>query len=491
MELLAADLAVSAQFISLLENGRRHPSPDLVARCAARFEADSRYVGFLAMRMPVEEKRALAESPGAPEYIPRELRRHAGAFDGEESLLRKLLLPPGLPPPEADGPHVPSGPLGPGDAVTESVIDRILRAGSEFSPKAQGWAVFHEAYITRATRGRLAALSAFERLEERMASSEDGVFGRAVRHLTSLQLSMALRDAGRGEEAKAFARGAGDHAADGSDADGVARAAVADAALRRDDHDPLAAAEALSPTCEDPALGGDVRARCLVLLADLWSEGHQYQQTRRAVLTAVPLLRTTSLAMPTKERTGLLLRAQVAMVEALVELGDLDAAAEWLNRARSLRPRAPATSSDGRLRAAVGLLFLERGRAAAAARKVAPLLEAPATGAHVRRRAMRVAGRAAARKGDYETAHARAVDLLDTPTTGVLVQDVAAAGWALLIHCEAHHGEGARREADGRLDDLDGRLHAAVQSDPRLANGEAVRALRAAIARWRETVAGG
>lgn len=492
MESLARLLHISPQFISLLENGRRHPSPSLMSRCAELFGADLNYVAFLAQRIPVEQKQALAESPAAPDYIPRDLRSGAGAADAEEALLRQLLLPAGAPRPETDGPYTGNGDPRPpfeADAVAGGVTAAILGSPEAFSPKATVWAAFHEAYVTRLRHGRVAALPGWALLSEQLERDTLTAHGSTVRHLVAMQQCMALREAGRPDEAEAFALRAGEHAVDGHDDAGVARAAFAFAVARRDAHDPFGAADALAAPCARPGVPAVDRAHCSALLVDLLASAHEYERARDAAVAAAPLLRTTALAIATPERSGMLFRVQVAAVEALVELGDLVTAAGWLNRARSLGPRVGAgPECRARLAAAAGMMFLARGRPAMACKQVARLREAEACDPHARRRALRVLGNAAVQLGEFASAHATADELLDTPLTGVLVQDVAAAGWAQLVHCEAHCGERDIPRARACLADLASRVQAACAADARMGYSSAVRTLTAEMDRRRLSI---
>jgi ATP/maltotriose-dependent transcriptional regulator MalT len=185
----------------------------------------------------------------------------------------------------------------------------------------------------------------------------------------------------------------------------------------------------------------------------------------------------------------MLYRVQVTAAAAVVELGDLDAAGVWLSRARSIRPRAGTDpTSNARLSVASGLMFLARGRPAMATRRVAQLLESEGTDAHIRRQSLRVAGRAASMLGDHATAHAAADELLDGPVTGVYPQDIVAAGWGLLIHCEAYHREDNAARAHACLAELERRVDATSGVDGAPRESAAVTRLRGEIGDWRVRV---
>ncbi|MAF10040.1 hypothetical protein CMK11_06265 [Candidatus Poribacteria bacterium] len=492
MEMVAGHLEISPQFVSLLEGSRRHPSGGLVERCAELFEADPNYVGFLAQRMPIEQKRALAESPAAPDYIPRALRSRAHARDAEEALLRRLLLPRGASPPDRDAPYYAGADSGTPDwdeGEAEAVIAMIAGDPEGFSAKARAWAAFHAAYLERMRAGRAAALPAWAVLTASLQSDTTHAYGPAIRHLVAMQMCLALRDLGRGEDAEESARRAAAHAADGDDADAAACALFAVAAIRRSHSDVLGAADALSVACRPPDLPVAGRARCLTALADVLTDAHDHVRARAVAEEAAPLLRTTTLPIPTPERTGMLFRVQTVAAAAMVELGDLDAAGIWLTRARSVRPRAGADPiSNARLSVASGLMFLARGRPAMAKRRVAQLVGSEGTDAHIRRQSLRIAGRAASMLGDYATAHAAAEELLDGPATGVYPQDIVAAGWGLLIHCEAYHSEDNAARAHACLAELERRIDAATRAGDLPREPVAVTRLRSEIGDWRVRV---
>jgi transcriptional regulator with XRE-family HTH domain len=397
MENVAESLVISPQFVSLLEGARRHPSRGVVARCADLFEADRNYVGFLAQRMPIEQKRALAESPNAPDYIPRALRARAHMADGEEDLLRRLLLPRGTPLPERDAPYYAPDEHAPPDwdeAQARELIATIAAEPDGFSAKARAWAGFHDAYLVRVRAGRAAALPAWDALAAALQADTTHAYGPTIRHLVAMQRCLALRDIGREEDAEGLARSAAAHAGDGDDPDAVACALYAVADLRRSGADVLGAVDALTVACRPRDLPVAGRARCLTALADALAAADEHARARAVAEEAAPLLRTTALPIPRAERTGLLFRVQAVAALAMAELGDLDTATTWLTRARSVRPRAGSDPvADARLSVASGTTFLARGRPAMARRRVEPLLDSPDTDAHMRRRSLRVAGR--------------------------------------------------------------------------------------------------
>ncbi|MBT3265769.1 hypothetical protein HN371_01390 [Candidatus Poribacteria bacterium] len=86
---------------------------------------------------------------------------------------------------------------------------------------------------------------------------------------------------------------------------------------------------------------------------------------------------------------------------------------------------------------------------------------------------------------DYASAHAAADELLTGATTGVYPQDIAAAGWGLLLRCEAYHGEGDSALARGGLDELEQRVDAATCGDDAPRESSAVGRLRGDIGDWR------
>ncbi len=495
MEVVAARLGVSPQFISLLENARRHPSGGLVARAAELFADDPHYVAFLAQRMPIEQKRALAESPTAPDYIPRELRARVWSVDGEEALLRQLLLPVGWLPPERDAPYygAPSDDVAPGDqSPARAIIARITAEGSSFSPKARAWAAFHAAYLTRLTRGREAALPAWEALASDLDADTSRPYGPTIRRFVAMQQASALHELGRAAEAEAHAARAVGYAADADDPDAAACAAFTIAAIRASAGDILGAAVALEEAVGRTGLSSEGRARSLATLATALGDTHEYVRARDVAERAAPLLRTTSLDLPTPERSAMLLATQAVGAEAFAEQGDLDTADVWLNRARSLRPRATAdAATDMRLTVAASLLFIKRRRPGMARRRVAELLADGDATTHDSRRALRIEGIAAMRAGDYPAAHAAATRVLDGPTTGVAIQDIAAAGWALLTRCEAYLLEGAASDAAAALSDLNGRVAAACAGAPAIQDAAALVGLRADMATLATRLDGG
>jgi transcriptional regulator with XRE-family HTH domain len=495
MEVLARGLGISPQFISLLENGRRHPSAGLVARASDVFGADPNYVGFLAQRMPVEQKRALAESPTAPDYIPTALRACARSADGEEMLLRQLLLPEGARPPEHDAPYYTADPLGrtPVDSRgVRAIVGRIMGGDAAFSPKARAWAAFHTAYLTRITDGRVAALPAWEALASGLDEDTSRPYGPSIRRLVAMQLTLGLQEIGQASKAEAQATRAAGYAADADDPDAVACAAFTIAAIRAAEGDPTGAASSLAGAAGLTGVSSAGRARCLTALAQVLSAAHEYARARDVAAEAAPLLRTTAVDIPTPERSGMLFATQAVGAEALAELGDLDSADEWLNRARSLRPRAlPDATSDARIAVATGLVFIARNRGAMARRRVAPLLVDQDLPTHMTRRALRVEGQAVLLANDYAAAHVASTQLLARPATGVAIQDLVAVGWGLLTRCEAFLGEGRAAAAADALTSLVGRMVAACEADRHLQGTTALVSLRADIAALRTRVDGG
>jgi len=239
-------------------------------------------------------------------------------------------------------------------------------------------------------------------------------------------------------------------------------------------------------------LSSEGRARSLATLATALGDTHEYVRARDVAERAAPLLRTTSLDLPTPERSAMLLATQAVGAEAFAEQGDLDTADVWLNRARSLRPRATAdAATDMRLTVAASLLFIKRRRPGMARRRVAELLADGDATTHDSRRALRIEGIAAMRAGDYPAAHAAATRVLDGPTTGVAIQDIAAAGWALLTRCEAYLLEGAASDAAAALSDLNGRVAAACAGAPAIQDAAALVGLRADMATLATRLDGG
>ena len=447
------------------------------------FDSDANYVGFLAQRMPEEQKRALAESPAAPDYIPAALRARARAEDAEERLLRQLLLPAGSTPPERDAPYFATPPdrstMGEGDTARD-IIRLIGAADAAFSPKARAWAAFYAAYTTRPDDGRAKALPAWEALASVLDTDTARPYGPAIRRLVAMQRALALQDMGRDTEAEAQATRAGQYATDADDSDGAACAAFTIASIRASASNPAGAADALEGVVGLTDLSSVGRARCLGALAEALRASHAYARARDVTADAAPLLRTTAVGLPTPERSSTLFAAQAAGAEARAELGALDDADVWLNRARSLRPRAmPDAVSDAKLAIAAGLMFIARGRPAMASRRVASLLAATDTPTHTLRRALRVEGQAALQAGDFAAAHATSVRLLECAPTGVPIQDIAAVGWALLTRCEAYIVQGSPAEAAQALTMLVDRVAEACGADPRIHDAEALLGLRA------------
>ncbi|GIX06260.1 MAG: hypothetical protein KatS3mg115_0663 [Candidatus Poribacteria bacterium] len=365
MEELARQLSVSPQFISLLENGKRRPSEKVVRRCAQVFGDDVNYVRFLAQPVPEEQKRALLESPHAPDYLPAELRSNVSFLEADDRLIQELLNVPGPPPPEEDTPFSfsPFEELSPEEySLVRGLIARIQGCPDRFSPKVRAWADFYEAYYRRCREGRLAAYRSFALTEQRMEQNSEVSYPPKLRYLLSLQLAQAEWEMGEWDAAKAHLQSAAELADRSGEEDGYAVALWLLARLLEEQGQLLEARDLLHQVLSREEIGAFARARCLldrIAISHLLSED---AEVLGWVAQAGRLWRTRSLDAPQVEKSRALLLVELVGAWSALRLGRRAEARRWLSRARSMRLRVEPTPELRGLYALVNGLFLLEGQ---------------------------------------------------------------------------------------------------------------------------------
>ncbi|GIX07407.1 MAG: hypothetical protein KatS3mg115_1810 [Candidatus Poribacteria bacterium] len=364
MQVLAQQLNVTPQFVSLLESGRRRPSGEFIERCAELFGDNVDYLRFLAEPIPEEQKRAIYESPLAPAYIPRPSAEQTVEGRLDDLLIRQMLNLPGMPKPEEDTPYH-------GDAnytVSEEALRfhrqlvRYLLEG-DYSPNIKGWARFYDAYYTRWTEGRAAARPSLEQLIQSVERAESGTYPLRWAYLVWLHTGLARQEAGESEAAvRAYLRAA-EWADEARDGEGglIARWLAAQVVLSQGDiFRCIELLRAAAQAKEAPPAG---IARARTELADLLLLMHEDEAALNEAIEVAPLWRSSTLDLPQGMKTSSLLIGEVVGTEALRRMGrDLEAR-RWLNRVRSVRTRVDADLlTDLRLRIVAAELLATSNR---------------------------------------------------------------------------------------------------------------------------------
>lgn len=378
MQTLASHLGISPQFISLLESGHRRPSQKLLRRCAEFFNDDVNYLNFLAQPIPEAQRRALYESPVAPEYIPRPLRAQVLAQDSEDLLLQNLFALPGLPDPLEDTPYfatdMPEFPTS-AAAVALEVIQQLKTERHRYSLKAQAWARFYEAFYKRAQRGRREAAPDFEALREWMRIESAGTYSSKIRYLLALHLGLIRQEQERFSEARAFFEEARGYATEMSDSGAEASVCWSIAQTYRAEGDLFQMLEWLDTALRIENLPPFAIARCQTDRLEILQLLRRDTEVLQAVENVSVLWRSASLKAPQALKSRLLFHCELCGLETCFKMGDEEGARIWLNRTRAIASRIPVSPFDkARIEEGAAWLVFERGRPRHARGKLEELL---------------------------------------------------------------------------------------------------------------------
>ncbi|MBM3216776.1 helix-turn-helix transcriptional regulator [Candidatus Poribacteria bacterium] len=381
MQELASNIGVTAQFISLLESGQRYPSKKLVARCAEYFGDDVNYVRFLAQAVPIDQKRAVLDSPTAPEYLPRNLRAQATATDTADDLIEHLLAVPGVASPETDTPFHFAGetPIQPDDIRAQiAFIELIGSSDKHIVTRARAWGKFYRAYYKRHSEGRIAALPDFGSAYEMIHVETTGSYPAKLCMLAALHLGLAREAADDVEGAVKLYDEAANEAVRGSDAAGTAAARWLAARVigeRGDVFGMLTRLDQVLASADVPALAM-ARSRSEAI------EGHlalgDYERVVQSASEAIKLWRSSTLDAPQDHKSRYLLRAEIGALEATIRMQQYEEAATWLNRARSVSIRITTTpEEDARITTAASALMRTRRRYSQASNRLDEVIASP------------------------------------------------------------------------------------------------------------------
>jgi|SaaInl4_135m_RNA_FD_contig_31_1605252_length_2525_multi_12_in_0_out_0_1 transcriptional regulator with XRE-family HTH domain/tetratricopeptide (TPR) repeat protein len=350
--LLAEQLEVSPQYISHLERGRRRPSRAFMARCAGLLRVDVEYIRFLAQPIPESEKRAIAESPSAPDYLPEDVRSAPVLADDPAALVRAMLRHPTLLLPTHDTPFhfaVPVDMSSVDISFQLQFVERVCETPDDFPIGVRLWSEFYYAYYRRLSDGRTSVLADLSRLSSRIVGAT-GDAAPALGHLVALHLGLALLESGDDDgAAKQFAE-AHKHAMEAGNPEGAVCARWHEATVLRSKGELLEAIrlmeDALATDRIDAFGLARVRSDLIEAYLDAWENDKAVELIEAARVT----WRSSAIGAETEPRSLALLRVEISALEACIRLGRFSDAEIWLTRARSLHSRLEvSTVEDARM----------------------------------------------------------------------------------------------------------------------------------------------
>ena len=366
MQELAERLEVSPQFISLLESTRRHPSDKLVQRTARLFEEDLNYLRFLAQPIPEAQKRALFESPSAPDYIPQSMRTNITVQDSDDALMEALLRAPALPDPEEDTIyHFGVAVEVDADAtvVPRSLIDQVRNSPDRFPLKMQAWSDFYEAYYQRHANGRAAAKDAFGALVSRMQTETAEAYPQRLRYLAVLHLALCHHEEGDFDTARRLYGRALDYASAVDDPAGQACALWHLSALDEAEGDTIGMVETLRKALRIKAIPPFAIARCRTDAVSGYLAMWRNEDVISGSNETIKLWRSSTLPGPQDDKSLCLIRMEVSAFEAALRLDREEEARNWLSRVRSMRVRIELPDvQEAHLASATCTLLIGRDR---------------------------------------------------------------------------------------------------------------------------------
>ncbi|MBT3268319.1 helix-turn-helix domain-containing protein [Candidatus Poribacteria bacterium] len=350
--LLAEQLEVSPQYISHLERGRRRPSKAFMARCAALLGENVEYIRFLAQPIPESEKRAIAESPSAPAYLPEDVRSAPIIGDDPAALVRAMLRHSTLPLPAEDTPFHFAEDV---DMAAVDIsfqtefVDRVNQHPDDFPIGVRLWSEFYRAYYGRLRAGRTATLTDLSQLASRIAGAT-GDAAPALGYLVAIHHGLALLETGDLLAAADRFASAHARAAEADDPRAAVCARWHQAVVFRAQGDLPAAIEALEDALQTDRIDAFGLARVRTDLIEAYLDAWQNQQAADLVEAARVTWRSSAIGAETESRSLALLRVEISALEAAIRLEQYSDAEIWLTRARSLHSRLPAaTVEDARM----------------------------------------------------------------------------------------------------------------------------------------------
>lgn len=346
--LLAEQLEVSPQYISHLERGRRRPSKAFMARCSALLNVNVDYIRFLAQPIPESEKRAIAESPSAPEYLPEDVRAAPMIGDDPAALVRSMLRHTTLPLPVEDTPyHFAEGVEMSGVDITfqNEFIERVRQQPDDFPIGVRLWSAFYHAYYKRLADGRAAALDDYARLGARLSGATGGT-APALVYLVALHHGVALLEAGDLDTAGDRFAAAHDAAKAANDPSGMVCALWHQATVLREQGDLLPAIAVLAGALKIERIDAFGLARVRTDLIEAHLDAWENAAGSDLVEAARVTWRSSAIGTDTEPRSLALLRVEISALEACIRLGRFSDAEIWLTRARSLHSRLDVSSVE-------------------------------------------------------------------------------------------------------------------------------------------------
>jgi transcriptional regulator with XRE-family HTH domain len=497
MQELAVEVNVSAQFISLLESGKRRPSDKLVRRCAEFFAQDVHYVRFLAQPIPVAQKRALLESPSAPDYIPRSMRAQVFVQDSEDVLIQNLLSGANVPTPETDTPFhflEPTSVTRETLALPLQIVAQIRDNPERFTQKARAWAGFYAAYFRRHVEGREASTPDFEAAHARLREETTAAYPPKLRYLVCLHLGVCRQEQGDAESARRLYYEAHEHAVEMSDPAGVSAALWLAAALARDAGDTFTMMDTLDKALAVEGIPPFAIARCLSDAVDghlaLW----QNERVLERVADALKLWRSSTLEAAQEQKSVQLVRTEIAALEATVRMGRDDDARTWLNRVRAITFRIPMPPSDSArvLMATAGLMH-DKARVNQARDRCDEVMRmdlgATDAGRAARHAAAALISALALEMGHYGEAENVVEAAWNEPPMAGPVGELTRKGVLGIARCRAQLAVGRRDAAYETLRSVEDAIAHAVSEEPRLADTPLLAHIRSQVDDWRRRLA--
>lgn len=494
MQTLALHLGISPQFISLLESGHRRPSQKLLRRCADFFNDDINYLIFLAQPIPEAQRRALYESPVAPEYIPRPLRKQVLAQDSEDLLLQSLFALPGLPDPIEDTPYFATEmPTFLASAATMAleVIRRIKTDRHRYSLKAQAWARFYEAFYKRAQEGRLGAAPDFEALREWMRVESAGIYSSKIRYLVTLHLGLIRQERKKLSEARVFLEEARGYAKEMSDPGAEASVCWSIAQTYRAEGDLFKTLEWLDTALKIENLPPFAIARCQTDRLEILQLLRRDAEVLQTVESVSVLWRSASLKAPQMFKSQWLFYCELYGLETCLRTGDKEGARVWLHRTRAIASRIPVSPFDrARIEWGASWIVFERGRPRHARRKLENLLRQhfpdDDAGRTIRDEVRLLLSRIYLHLGDSAKAETLLAEIAHEPPIRTTLREVHRRMSLALAQADVHLANAQTNAALKTLQDAERTLNQALADDPRLEETPFVAFLRRALQKRRE-----
>ncbi|MDA1192800.1 MAG: helix-turn-helix transcriptional regulator [Candidatus Poribacteria bacterium] len=476
MQELAGKLLVSPQFISLLENGKRHPSDKLVQRCAKFFGEDLNYLRFLAQPIPDAQKKALFESPSAPDYLPASMRSNVLEQGSDDQLVEDLLTVDALTPPDEDTPYHFAQEVEVKEsafAFQRTLIEQLRANAERFSPKIQAWADFYEAYYLRHLKSRKDAHSKFVALIERLTTQTAEAYPQKLWYLANLHVALGYHETGDLDSARRHYDNARDRAARMQNLDFQTAALWLLSTIHRDKGELLDQLSVLEKALEPQDVPAFGIARCQTDAVGVLLEAWENESVVERAEEAIKLWRSSSLKADQDSKSLHLIRMEIAAFDASLKLDNEDDARSWLSRVRSMRVRIELPSVDeAHLAVTAGSLLSRRGRYTQASKHFREVLtdELPKNDlgnelVHNARIETAKIAIAESRLADAELALEQADKgkTLGTPIRELSRKLSLANAWATL-----YHAQGATQKRDDAIEDAEKVLKEAIKDDQRI-----------------------